>query len=230
MSVGLGKFWRAGMLAGAALAATSASAEITLSQLVLELGAGKAQRGDVEVWNNAPERAYVLVEPVEVVNPGTSAEQRTPQRDPDKLGLLVSPGRMVLEPGQHKLLRIATAGPPSTRERVYRITVKPTVGQVSADVSGLKILIGYEVLVLVRAADKQPRLVGSRQGRTLVVRNAGATSVELTDGKLCAAKKQCQPLSGKRLYAGAEWKWTLPADGSADFMVMGPAGNARQSF
>lgn len=222
-------WWRMSLI-GLALVATPAAAEITLSQLVLELGVGKGQRGDIEVWNNAPERAYVLVEPVEVVNPGTPAEQRTPQRDPEKLGLLVSPGRMVLEPGQHKLLRVALAGPPSPRERVYRITVRPTVGQVSADVSGLKILIGYEVLVLVRAGDNKPQLVATRQGRTLTVRNAGSTSVELADGKQCAAKDKCQAIGGKRLYAGAEWQWTLPGEGAADFMVLSPAGNARQSF
>lgn len=227
-----GNGWRALVVAAAAaaLAATPAAAEITLSQLVLELGAGKGQRGDIEVRNTAPERAYVVVEPVEVLNPGTPAEQRTPQRDPEKLGLLVSPGRMVLEPGQHKLLRVALAGPPSPRERVYRITVRPTVGQVSADVSGLKILIGYEVLVLVRAGETRPQLVATREGRTLTIRNAGATSVELADGKQCAAKDRCQPLPGKRLYAGAQWQWTLPGEGSADFMVMGSTGNARQTF
>jgi P pilus assembly chaperone PapD len=222
--------WRAALIGAAALAATPAAGEISLSQLVVELGSGKGQRSDIEVWNNAPERAYVVVEPVEVVNPGTPAEQRTAQRDPEKLGLLVSPGRMVLEPGQHKLLRVAVAGGPSPRERVYRITVRPTVGQVSADVSGLKILIGYEVLVLVRAGASKPQLVATRHGRTLTVRNVGATSVELADGKQCAAKNHCQTLGGKRLYAGAEWNWTLPGEGPADFMVMGPSGNARQSF
>jgi P pilus assembly chaperone PapD len=214
----------------AATAAAPAVAEITLSQLVLELGAGKGGRGDIEVRNTAPERAYVLVEPVEVVNPGTAAEQRVAQRDPEKLGLLVSPGRMVLEPGQHKLLRVALAGPPSAEERVYRITVRPTVGQVSADVSGLKILIGYEVLVLVRAGESKPQLVATRSGRSLTIRNAGATSVELADGKQCSAKDRCQSLPGKRLYSGAQWQWTLPREGSAEFMVMGPAGNTRQTF
>lgn len=230
MPVKWGMFWRGGLFGLSALAAAPASAEITLSQLVLELGAGKGQRGDIEVWNNAPERAYVLVEPVEVVSPGTPAEQRVAKRDPEQLGLLVSPGRMVLEPGQHKLLRVALAGAPAQRERVYRITVRPTVGQVSADVSGLKIMIGYEVLVLVRAGTTKPQLIATRQGQTLTVRNAGTTSVELADGKQCATKDKCQTLTGKRLYAGAEWQWTLPGDGAADFMVLSPAGNARQSF
>jgi P pilus assembly chaperone PapD len=215
----------------ALIAAGPASAEIVLSQLVVELGNGKGQRGDVEVWNNAPERAYVLVEPVEVRSPGSPQEQRASERDPEKLGLLVSPGRMILEPGQHKLVRIATVGAPATRERVYRITVRPTVGQVSADVSGLKILIGYEVLVLVRpSGEAKPLLVGQRTGRSLTIRNAGASSVELADGKQCAAKDRCQTLPGKRLYAGAEWQITLPADGPADFNVLSQSGNARQTF
>jgi P pilus assembly chaperone PapD len=218
----------AGLLLAAA--AMPASAEIVLSQLIVELGSGKGQRGDIEVRNLDKERAYVLIEPQEVVSPGLPGEQRVRERDPEKLGLLVSPARMVLEPGQTRLLRVALAGPTPARERVYRITVKPTTGKVSADVSGLKILIGYEILVLVRAGEKKPQLLATRNGRTLTIRNAGTGSVELADGKQCAAKDSCQTLAGKRLYAGAEWKWTLPGDGPADFMVMSLAGNSRQSF
>ena len=230
MPVKLKRFVRALLGIGALAVATPGSAEIVLSQLVVELGAGREGRSDIEVRNLDTEKAYVLVEPQEVLNPGTPSERRVTLRDPEQLGLLVSPARMVLEPGQHRLLRVALIGPPMERERVYRITVKPTTGKISADVSGLKILIGYEVLVIVRATDTQPRLSASREGRTLTIRNAGVTSVELADGRQCAAKDRCQPLSGKRLYGGSEWKWTLPGDGPVDFMVMGPAGNARQTF
>lgn len=212
------------------ISAMPVSAEIVLSQLVLELGQGEGRRQDIEVRNLDKERAYVVVDPQEVVNPGTPAEQRIRERDPEKLGLLVSPARMVLEPGQSRLLRVALTGTPGDKERVYRITVKPTTGNISADVSGLKILIGYEVLVLVRSGQSKPQLVGVRHGRTLTIRNNGTGSVELADGKQCVAQDRCQPIPGKRLYAGAEWKWTLPIEGPADFMVLSPSGNARQAF
>lgn len=198
--------------------------------MVVELGTGKGPRADIEVSNQGKERAYVVVEPSEIVAAGTPAEQRLREKNPEKLGLLVSPGRMILEPGQRKLLRIATIGRPSERERVYRITVKPTVGDVSADRSGLKLLIGYDVLVLTRPAVAQPRLSGTRSGRTLKIRNDGAFSVELAQGKQCRAKTDCQSLGGKRLYAGAEWQVALPEDGVAEFAVISPSGTSRQTF
>src|SRR5689334_15445739 len=87
-----------------------ASAEIVLSQLVLDLAAGKPARGDVEVWNNDKERAYVIVEPYEVMNPGAPTMERRTDPDPEKLGLLITPARMILEPGQRKLLRVMALG------------------------------------------------------------------------------------------------------------------------
>ena len=207
-----------------------ASAEILLSQLILDLGNGKTHRGDIEVFNNGKERSYVVVEPFEVLDPGTPSERRVAERDPGKLGLLVVPARMMLEPNQHKLLRVATLGTPGSRERVYRITVKPTAGEVSADVSGLKILIGYEVLVMVRPAAQPARLVGRRQGRSLTIRNEGNSSVELADGKQCSTTSACTPLGGKRLYAGAEWTQTLPSEAAADYMILSSAVSARQRF
>ncbi len=128
----------------------AAHAQIALSDLVVELHPGKDSRQDVEVANNGSDRAFVAIEPAEIVNPGTSAETRRSDPDPEKLGLLVSPSRMILEAGQRKLIRFADIEPASDRERVYRVTVKPVVGEIAKEQSGLKLLIGYDVLVLAR--------------------------------------------------------------------------------
>jgi P pilus assembly chaperone PapD len=213
-----------------ALAATPASAELVLSQLVVELGAGKEPRSDIEIWNNDKEQAFVVVQPSEIVGAGTAAEQRVSERNPETLGLLVSPARLILEPGQHKLLRVATIGALPVRERVYRITVKPTVGDITANRSGLKLLIGYDLLVLVRPAAASPRLVASHAGGQLVIRNEGASSVELAGGKSCRGKTDCTVLGGKRLYAGAEWRVAVPDGAPAEFTVIGPDGTRRQTF
>ena len=91
---------------------------------------------------------------------------------------------MVLEPGQHKFLRIATIAS-KDRERVYRVTVKPVVGQLSSEGSGLKLLVGYDVLVLVRPLEVNPHVRGTRSGDQLTLKNDGNVSVELVDGKEC---------------------------------------------
>ncbi|WP_114227519.1 MULTISPECIES: fimbrial biogenesis chaperone [Sphingomonas] len=220
-------------LAGAALFAVpqAASADIVLSQLVLDLAPGKPARGDIEIWNNDKERAYVVVEPYEVLNPGAATMQRHADPDPEKLGLLVTPARMILEPGQRKLLRIAAIGALPARERVYRVTVKPTVGTVQSNVTGLKLLIGYDVLVLLRpAAPAVTKLSGRRSGDKLTIRNDGTASVELAAGKACVAKNVCKELPGKRLYAGAEWTVDAPAGTSVDYAVLTATATGHQTF
>lgn len=188
----------------------SASAELVLSQLVVELTPGTSSRVDVEVWNNDPDRSFVSVEPREIIAPGTAAESRRDDPDPEKLGLLVSPSRMILEPGQRKLLRIAALRG-ADHERVYRVTVKPVVGQLSAEKSGLKVLVGYDLLVLVRPAQAKVLVSGTRSGGTLTLHNGGNVSVELTEGKACAPQgKGCDELPGGRLYAGADKAVAVP--------------------
>jgi hypothetical protein len=111
------------------------------------------------------------------------------------------------------------------------VTVKPVAGPLEAKDSALKILIGYDVLVLVRPAAPQPRLTGLRSGTSLTLRNDGNTSVELVGGRQCdAAHEHCTNLPGKRLYAGAQWSETLQLDGPVEYMVKSPAGIERRTF
>jgi P pilus assembly chaperone PapD len=209
----------------------AARADIALSELIVELRSGTHNREDVEIWNKGPERAYVAVQPREIVDPGQAGQSAHEEPDPQKLGLLVAPARMILEPGQRKLVRIATLASDNGRERVYRVTVKPVAGPLASAASGLKVLVGYDVLVLVRPAVARPKVTGVRSGNRLTVRNEGNVSVELTQGRQCElAKAVCRDLPGKRLYAGAEWTVTLPGSGPADYVVKSPVGQSPIRF
>lgn len=210
---------------------SAARADIVLSQLIVDLRPGKHVRDDIEIWNNGTDRAYVALEPREILNAGLPDEARQEQRDPEKLGLLVSPSRMILEPGQRKLARIADIAPASYRERVYRVTVKPVTGTLESSDTALKILIGYDVLVLVRPVDVRLGLVGRRNGNTLVFRNQGNASVELTEGRQCdQAHARCRELPGKRLYSGAEWSQTLLSNGPVEYTIKSASGAERRTF
>jgi P pilus assembly chaperone PapD len=221
-------------IAFAALAALAtpvpAAAELVLSQLVVDLGAKADQRTDIEVWNNSEERAYVAAEPSEILDAGKPREQRRTEADPEKRGLLVSPNRMILESGQRRLIRLAPIGPRDMTERVYRVTVKPVAGELQSDVSGLKLLIGYDVLVLLRPLETRPMLTAVRLDNRLTIRNDGNASVELIDGKQCAANKTCVELPGKRLYAGAEWSQDLTSAAPADYSVVSDGKSVRKTF
>jgi P pilus assembly chaperone PapD len=208
-----------------------ARADIVLSELIVGLQPASHPREDVEIWNNGPERAYVAIDPAEIVDAGLPDQSRHQVPDPEKLGLLVSPARMILEPGQRKLLRIAAIAPDSGRERVYRVTVKPVAGPLSTAESGLKVLVGYDVLVLVRPAEIHPAVTFIRNGNSVVIRNDGNVSVELTDGHQCDSdSRHCSDLPRKRLYAGATWTQTVQGAGPIDYLVISPAGATRKRF
>jgi len=213
----------------ALLLPASASADIALSQLIVELQPGKHDRQDVEITNNGADQAFVAVEPREIVSPGASPEQSRTDADPAKLGLLVSPTRLILEPGQHRLMRFATLAP-GDRERVYRVTVKPVVGKLAAKQSGLKLLLGYDVLVLVRPAVARAAVTATRNGHDITFRNDGNVSVELTDGRQCDASGSCASLPDKRLYAGASWTVQLKQPGPAEYTVESPGHTDLRRF
>ena len=210
---------------------SSARADLVLSELVVELQPTKHMREDLEVWNDSPERSFVAIEPREIINPGSPTQSVHQDPDPEKLGLLVGPSRMILEPGQRKLVRIASVSTSSDREHVYRVTVKPVVGGIESEDSGLKVLVGYDVLVLVRPAQPAANVSASRNGRSLTFSNSGNVSVELVNGRQCKAQQaQCTELPGKRLYPGASWSVDLQSDSPAEYTLKAPGRTDRRQF
>jgi P pilus assembly chaperone PapD len=215
----------------AAALATPARAELVLSDLIVDLEPGKHARGDIEIWNNSPERTYVAVEPREVLNPALANPGARRDPDPEKLGLLVSPARMVLEPGQRKLIRIASLSSRNDNEHVFRVTVKPVVGELQSEDSGIKILVGYDVLVLVRPAQPLANVTAVRAGGMLTFSNAGNVSVEVMDGRQCGgAQAKCAQLPGKRLYPGASWSVAVQPGLPVNYVLRSPGRSDRRTY
>lgn len=216
-----------------ALGAASAPARagLVLSELIVDLRPDKVAREDVEIRNDSPDRSYVSIEPREIIDPSLPTQNERRDPDPEKLGLLVSPSRMILEPGQRRLIRFATLLSDREREHVYRVTVKPVEGPLQSSSSGLKVLVGYDVLVLVRPEKPTARVSGSRAGRRLTLSNSGNVSVEVVDGRQCAMpRKQCTDLPGKRLYPGASWSVELPADLPAEYDLKWPGHDEHVTY
>ena len=200
-------------------------AELVVSQLIVDFKPGAARTADIELFNNGDERAYAVVEPRELLRPGTLSEERVATPDPAKLGLLASPARLILEPKQRRTLRIAAIAAPGTQERVYRVTVKPVTGDVAGSETGLKLLVGYDLLVLVRPPVIRNSVRSTRKGSQLILLNEGNASVELAEGKQCdPAGKICQELPAKRLYAGASWTQELPRSNGGEYRVRSADG------
>lgn len=208
------------VVALAMLPAAPADADLVISQLIIDFKAKGSRAQDIEVLNRSEELSFVSVEPAEIIDPGTRSERRVASPDPARLGLLVSPTRFVLEPHQRRRLRIAAIGSVTARERVYRVTIKPVVGKLTGTESGLKVLVGYDLLVLVRPAAAKDNLKIERLGNAIMITNLGAASIELAQGKQCdSGGRLCHPLPGKRLYAGSSWQQPFQSGTTGEYQV-----------
>ena len=218
------------LTAAAAILASPARAEMVLSQVIVDLLPDKPPREDIEVFNAGEERMYVSAEPFEIRHAGTPAEKRVAAIDPEASGILVSPRRLVIEPGERRLVRVAAIGARGSSDRVYRVTIQPVAGPIGAETSALKILVGYDTLVLVRPERFVGDVEATRDGRTVTLTNVGNTAQELFDGTQCdAAGINCRDLPAKRLYPGATWEQTLPYDTPATYRAaIGPTVRARE--
>jgi len=210
----------------------SACAGIVLSQAVVDIQSGAPTAQDIEVWNDSSEVAYVVAQPAEIIAAGQGAEHRAPVEDPDAGGLLVTPQRLILQPQERKLIRVAAVGARGAADHVWRVTIKPVAGSVTAPVSALKLLVGYDVLVILRPEVSAPDLIGSRNGSVLTLTNTGNTNVEVYDGHQCVAAgaADCKTLPSHRIYPGASWSQKLPGSGPVDYHLAAGRPAAIRTF
>jgi len=204
-------------------------AGMSLSQAIIHFEDGGERSRDVEVFNQGEETLYVRVEPTIVLNPGTEQEKREKYHDPKKAGLLVSPQRLVIAPGARKRIRFVRLDKPLPipkdknqkpiveKDQVFRVLVKPEVGELKSTQTAVKIIVAYEVLVLSQPPNPQVDLKTKLEGKQLHIINQGNTNVLLLEGHQCPKGQsledevnQCAKLGGKRIYAGNEWQVEVP--------------------
>ena len=174
---------------------------MALSKVVVDFTSARVARDDIEITNPADEILYVSIEPAEILNPGGPQERRVTNPNPRELGLLISPTRLVLGPGERKVVRFSLLARPQDRDRIFRVTINPVIGEIVAKQSALKVVV-YDVLVIARPENARPLLEVSRSGNAVEFRNVGNTNALLFNGRQCdAAEADCAELPSKRIYA-----------------------------
>lgn len=231
MRISISIFWAA---LGFLFFANPVYAGMSLSQAIVHFEEGGERSRDIEVFNQGEETLYIRVEPSIIHNPGTVQEKREKYRDPRKAGLLVSPQRLVIAPGGRKRIRFVRLDKPTDQnknqerfakdnsiakvtDRVFRVLVKPEVGDLKTTETAVKIVVAYEVLVLSQPKKASVNLNGQLSGKILKITNLGNTNVLLLEGHQCPKGQsrqdevnQCVKLGGKRLYAGNQWQVEVP--------------------
>lgn len=205
--------------------AAPAHAQLAVDRLWVDFEPKAAPRADVIVRNESKDRYYVTIAPAEIVNPGTDKEQRVEEADPEKLGLLVTPNRLILDPGAIRSIRIVSLNDNLHSDRIYRVKISPEVGDIDASAAGpdhavaIKVLAAYDVLVTARPRNAKAQLVTTRGPGSLTIRNDGNTNLLLFDGELCPPAADgkapaCAGVGSRRIYPGASWE--LPTQTADD--------------
>lgn len=213
------------------VAAGAARADMVLSEVIVNLPAGEVRK-EIVISNTGEDILFITATLSEVVDPGLPTERRIEHDDPEAAGLIVTPNRVIVQPGQRKTLRIANIGQTPVRDRVYRLMVNPSVGDIGADSTMLRVLVAYDVLVVVEPAEPAFELDWTRDGASLVLTNRGNSNVLLQNGAICpAGGDACIEVPGRRVYPGATVTIALPAaEGAVTFLAYGAGQHVQVAF
>jgi len=196
-----------------------ALAQISVSEMVVDILPERPLH-DLVVGNVGTEIAYVQIDVIEILDPGTPEQSFIEGQNANAAGLLTTPSRLVLNPGDRALVRIAPITRLTDRDRVYWVRVRPVVGALESQESVIHVLFGYDVLTIVRPELVNIAYTVERVGNRIHAVNNGNTMVELGYGEQCDAQgENCISAPGKRLYAGLDWSAELPVNGPVQYTV-----------
>ncbi len=226
----VGKFAHS-IFAAIALSAAPALAAIEVSPAIVILEPKASQEAVVTVTNAGNKITYVTTQPREVMARGETDEKLRVDPNPTTLGILSTPAKLVLEKGERRVVRVVAVNPAGTDDRVWRVKIAPAAGKIKAGQSGVAFLIGYDVLVIQRAANASVLISGQRIGNKLTLTNAGNSFGMISEIRHCPATGECVKLKDtKRLYGKSSWSVDLPQDGGTVEVNIDGINNKRETL
>jgi P pilus assembly chaperone PapD len=217
------KFPTLWLAAALVMFSTTAQSQITVSRSVIEFGKDSVIQ-DIEVMNTGDFKIYLDMTIAEIIDPESESPTRVQLDDPRTAPVLVSPKQLLVPPGERKRMRVILREPAVERDRVFRLAVKPYTGALKIDdtvgdkkASAIKVLVGYDLLLLSRPANANPDIMVTRHDDRIEFVNKGNTNVLLRKIEQCdVAESDCEEMQPNRLYAGEFYSIKLPKVGSAE--------------
>ena len=220
------------MVSLAALLITShAHAAIEVSPAIVIFEPKASQEAIITVTNAGDKITYVTTQPREVMARGETDEKLRFDPNPTTLGILSTPAKLVLEKGERRGVRVVAVNPPGSADRVWRVKIAPAAGKLKAGQSGVAFLIGYDTLIIQRAANATVAITGQRTGKKLTLSNAGNSFGMISEIRQCPASGECVTLKDtKRLYGNSSWSVDLPEDGGTVEVNIDGINNKRETI
>ncbi|MEO0608504.1 MAG: hypothetical protein AAFY82_09760 [Pseudomonadota bacterium] len=195
-------------------------AQMTVDPVILAFDRPDLKRQDMLVGNVGLRPLYLEVSAARILEPAAVGETYLTSPNPDEVGLLVAPRRIVLQPGEEKTVRVIRLDQDFKTDQAWRVQFKPVIGDVITDTPVAIPLIAVKALVFARPGGATAKIIGQREGRALLLANVGNTNAVISNGVQCAAPGiDCQAVSGKRLWPGMVWSTRLPLDAPVSFQV-----------
>lgn len=193
--------------------AQQADGGLSLSEVILDYEPGQGLFRDIWASNTGIDTLYVQIDVDQIINPGEMPMKREAIKDLSKADLLVTPRQFKLTPGKRQRIRFLFKTPFENTEKIYRATVTPKINRLlmkkvegEKKGLGLKVLIGYEILVIKRPRAMNAQLKIERKAKQLSVENIGNTNALLLYLQQCPKgdmdRDQCIKSNGPRVYPG----------------------------
>lgn len=204
------------------LSSSFAQAQLAIDRIIINFNRDSAASEDVILQNTSDkETLFIAVEVLEVSNPGSSNEQRIVIDDPARVGLIATPARVIIPPKGRKYVRLVNLLEGVKKDHIFRINFTPVTPRQQASESAVKLMIGYQALVMVRPDRPSVKINAQRVKDTVTVANNGNTNVFLEQMRQCRTSKlqECTPLNDQRLYAGNSTTISLKEKGPVVFDI-----------
>ena len=193
---------------------------MTVDPVILGFDRPDLKRQDMVVGNLSLRPLYLEVSAARIMEPAAETETYLERPGPDEVGLLVAPRRVVLQPGEEKVVRVILLDHDIETDKAWRVHFKPVIGEVVTDSPVAVPLVGVKALVYARPDDAKANIISQRDGEALMLTNTGNTNAILTGGTQCArSDTDCKSLRGTRLWPGMVWTTRLPKDAPGSFLV-----------
>lgn len=191
-------------------------AAIRVNTLRVNFTAAGERYHDIFVKNIGNKTEYVDVQPFKRIEPSINPNKKIePKGDPRQFGLVVTPRKMAISPGQSKRVRLLNLTKPSKTEQVYGIHIKPVKSPLERDnqdvgnsAAGVRVIAAFIVGVYIMPPKPVATVTLKREGKMLYIHNTGNINALLDQGKQCK-DKQCESLEAIRIYANSKKRLPL---------------------
>ena len=193
-------------------------ANISISLTILDFLPKDSRQKNIELGNNKKDMSYIKSEVSEILNPGMPNQKRIPITRKNRGKLIISPLQLTMKPNERKIIRFISTEKNLKKDSVFRTTIVPLIKPKKDQQGiGINVLIGYEVLTIIRPKNMifDLNITRNIKRNTITYKNNGNTNILLNKVVQCDEYGiDCQTLAHKRLYAGNTYTVSLPYYGA----------------